>query len=199
MRATIVLILAGLACGAPAQPPDRPADPRAQPTIRDTEPRPVAATDDPVNRWVQASVVDGLVVVVTIDGASVQLDRATPARIPRAGATRHAVAGDAVSAVGYAGGQRIAEVSVPDQVLNAEEGTGLVRTTRRQIVLPLAAALALDTVEVSAPATNATARLDVRAAYATYCKAKQPDPRLCPPAARSAAMDATGTPPPDTD
>jgi hypothetical protein len=47
--------------------------------------------------------------------------------------------------------------------------------SKRQVVLSLPAPRALDAVEVNAPATGATARLDVRAAYAPYCHDYQSD------------------------
>ena len=159
------------------------AQTKTDPAARDLEPRPVAASEDPVNRKVAASTVDGLVLVVTIDGSSIRLDSATAGRIPRAAAERKRRSGDRVTAIGFAGGARISENSVADAVLNAEEGRGLVRLTKRQITLALAAPRALDTVEVSAPATNASARLDVREAYAPYasgCRGETPDPRFCP-------------------
>ena len=67
-----------------------------------------------------------------------------------------------------------------DGVLNAQEGSGIVRLTKRQVVVSLPAPRALDTVEVSAPATGATARIDVRAAYAAYCKEYRKDNKYCP-------------------
>lgn len=171
----VIALAAGLALGAASSAQDEPA-------IRDIEPHPVAQNDDPVNIWVNASTVDGLVIAVTIDGASIRLDSATPARVPRAAASRGADrAGDQVTAVGFAGGAKVSEISVPDQVLNAEEGVGLVRVTKRQIVLSLPAPRAIDTVEITAPATAATGRFDVSGAYAIYCKGDRPDPRYCPP------------------
>jgi hypothetical protein len=152
------------------------------PQIRDTEPRPVAPADDPVNKWVNASTVEALVIALTIDGTSITLDSATPARVPRAAAMRaEPVSGDRVTVSGFAGGAKVSESVVPDQVLNAQEDVGLVRVNKRQVIVSLAAPRALDTIEVTAPATGATARLDVRAAYAPYCKGERPDPRYCPP------------------
>ncbi len=109
--------------------------------VRDLPPRSIAAAEDSLNAAVVASTVDGLVVVVTIDGPTVHLDAATPARIPKARSTGGG--GDRVKAAGFAKGAR-------------------------------------DTVEVSAPATGATARLDVRAAYEAYCKATQRNEKFCP-------------------
>jgi hypothetical protein len=151
-----------------------------QPAIRDLDPHPVAADSDPINRQGDATV-DGLVLTVTIDSASITLDTAVLARVPPSAASRGTGgAGDRVTAIGFAAGSRISEASAPDGVLNAQEGVGLVRMTKRQIVLSLPAPRALDAVEVSAPATGATARLDVRAAYAQYCKQYRPDNKYCP-------------------
>jgi hypothetical protein len=149
-----------------------------EPAVRDLEARPVAADSDPVNRQAEATV-DGLVLTLTIDSTSIRLDTVTLARIPSAG-SRHAGAGDRVTAVGFAAGSRVSEASAPDAVQNVQEGVGLVRLTRRQVVLSLPAPRALDAVEVSAPATGATARLDVRGAYAQYCRVYNPDNKYCP-------------------
>jgi hypothetical protein len=149
-----------------------------KPEIRDLARRPVTASEDPVNRQVAASTVDGLVLAVTINGTSVHVDQMTPARIPTP--RREAGGGDRVTAVGFAAGSRVSETSVPDGVLNVQEGGGLVRLTKRQVVLSLPAPHPLDTVEISAPATQATARVDVTRAYAAYCKAARGDPKVCP-------------------
>jgi hypothetical protein len=148
-----------------------------EPAVRDLEPQAVAADSDPINRQAETTV-DGLVLTVTIDSASIRLDTVTLARIPAAG--RPGGSGDRVTAVGFAGGSRVSETSAPDAVENVEEGRGLVRLTRRQVILTLPAPRALDAVEVSAPATGATARLDVRGAYAAYCKVYNPDNKYCP-------------------
>ncbi|MGA7179735.1 MAG: hypothetical protein WBX11_09145 [Thiobacillaceae bacterium] len=176
MRELLIRILAmGMLFAAAVQAQDKPQ-------IRDTEPRPVAPADDPVNKWVSASSVDALVIVLTIDGALITLDSATPARVPRASTVRaEPVPGDRVTVTGFAEGAKVSDSAVPDQVLNAQEGVGLVRVSKRQVMLSLAAPRALDTIEISAPATGATARFDVRAAYAPYCKGEKPDPRYCPP------------------
>lgn len=188
-----VLLLALAACSPPASQtattgPTAPV----QPKIRDLPKTPVKDTDDPVNRFVADQTVDGLVLSVTIDGASITLDQAVPARV-RKTARKPTGQGDyaPVTAIGFAGGARISEVAVPDSVIRALDDWNtphlgaLVRVTKRQVVIPLAAARALDTVEVTAPATGAHARLDVRAAYADYCRAgdqaaKGRDNPMCP-------------------
>ncbi len=146
--------------------------------VRDLPPRSIAAAEDSLNAAVVASTVDGLVVVVTIDGPTVHLDAATPARIPKARSTGGG--GDRVKAAGFAKGARLSEVDVPDGVVNTQENVGVVRLTKRQVIIPLPAPRPIDTVEVSAPATGATARLDVRAAYEAYCKATQRNEKFCP-------------------
>lgn len=160
--------------------------------VIDSPRRSVADADDPLNRYVARQTVDGLVVAVTIDGPNVTLDQATPARVRKA-PRKAAGKGDfaPVTAVGYAGGVQISQVAVPDSVMralddwNTPHTGGIVRVTKRQVVIPLAAARALDTVEVTAPATGAHARLDVRAAYADYCAAGQRaqarENPMCPP------------------
>ena len=151
---------------------------RGQAGERDLEPRPVAPGEDVVNQM-QQNQVDGLVITLTIDSATVRLDTVVLASIPRPRA-RQDTTGERVRVVGLAGGTRVSEASVPDVVTNTQEGVGIVRVNRRQVTVMLPAPRALDTIEVSAPATNATGRLDVRAAYAMYCPQFNPDNRYCP-------------------
>lgn len=141
---------------------------------------PVSEADDPVNRLVASETVDGLLLSITLDGATATLDSAMLARIPgRIVRPDRAVQGDRVEVRGLVDGQEVARTVVPDNVLNASEGDGLVRTTRRQIVAALAADRPLDSVQVRAAATGVDVVLDVSAAYAVICKA-EPDNRWCP-------------------
>lgn len=143
-------------------------------------PRAVDEASDPVNRKVAADTVDGLVVTVTIDGPSVTLDSASAARVPRRLARSDRAAGENfVRATAFSGGQAVSTTVVPDVVLNASEGEGLVRLTRRQIALVLSADRPIDTVTIEAPATAASATLDVRQAYARICEADRNN-RWCP-------------------
>jgi hypothetical protein len=157
-----------------------------EPRIRDIPPRPIPEAEDPVNRFVAANTIEGLVLSVTIDGTAVTLDQATPARIRKTQRMQPDREGDLapVTAVGYAGGARISEARAPDSVLRALDdwnGRGrLVRVTRRQVLIALPAPRALDTVEIIAPATGARARLDVRAAYARWCRQDVRDNPMCP-------------------
>ena len=152
-------------------------------TITRTEP--MSEDADPLNALVAADTVDGLLLSFTIDGSQVRLDSAVPARVPRAQARpRQDPQGDMVTVIGLANGAEVARNVVPDNVLNASEDQGLVRTTKRQIALVLATLRPVDTVRVDAPATQASQSLDVRNAYAPYCRA---DPRgqWCPGPART--------------
>lgn len=168
MRATVLLLL--IAAAAHAQ---------VATSVRDVPARPLAPANDPVNQQVAATTEPGLVIVLTIEGDSIHLERATPARVPKA-KRDSAAAGDRVTAVGYAAGARISTTTVPDAVLNVQEGVGMVRVTKRQVIMPLPAPRALDTVVITAPATGATARIDVRAAYAEYCRGGNKDRTVCP-------------------
>ncbi len=162
------------------------AEPRI---IRDLPQTPVPDAQDQVNINAASQTIDGLIVVVTIDGPNVTLDRAVPARVRRL-SRRPTGEGDyaPVSAVGFAAGARIGEATIPDGVMralddwNTPHRGALMRFTRRQVVIPIPAPRALDTVEVVAPATGARARLDVRAAYADYCRAGAAarDNPMCP-------------------
>jgi predicted NAD/FAD-dependent oxidoreductase len=116
-----------------------------------------------VNKFAAKTTVDGLVLAVTIDGAAITLDKAMPARIPRA--TSRKPGDSAVTAIGFAQGAKISEISVADQQINVQEGVGVVTVTKRQVILALPAPRALDTVEISAPASGARARIDVRSVY----------------------------------
>jgi hypothetical protein len=160
--------------GQSAQPGERALAPTASDGGRAEllPARPVAPDADPVMRLVADTMVDGLVVSVTIDGATVTLDSAVLARVPRRQARAdRAVEGDQVRATAFIGNQSVATTVVPDNVLNASEGGGLVRTDKRQISLALAADRPVDTVTIEALATNARATLDVRQAYARACEA----------------------------
>jgi hypothetical protein len=155
-------------------------DTSKEPSVRDLEPRPVLISDDPVNT-LSETAVDGLVLILTIDGSAIHLESATLTRVPPTAARRGTGNGeDRVTAVGYAAGVRVSEASAPDQVLNVQEGVGIVRLTKRQVQLALPAPRALDTVQVEAPATGASARVDVRSAYAPYCKEYRADNKWCP-------------------
>ncbi|MEW6703345.1 MAG: hypothetical protein AB1430_00655 [Pseudomonadota bacterium] len=143
-------------------------------------PRPLAATEDPVNRKAVEDTVDGLALSLTIDGPNVTLDTAVAARVPRRLARADRNAGDnVVKATAFAGGRALSTTVVPDPVLNASEGEGLVRLTRRQVSLVLAADQAVDRVTIEAPATGASATLDVRQAYARLCEADRAG-KWCP-------------------
>jgi len=149
-------------------------------TVRDLPPASLAPADDPVQRLQTESTVDGLVIALNIDGASVQLQSATLARIPRPTTKADESNRERVTVVGFAGGERVSEASAPDSVINASEEKGIVRLTKRQVVLLLEAPRALDTIEVKAPATNASGSLGVRDAYAPYCPSFNPDNAYCP-------------------
>jgi hypothetical protein len=170
------------------QPPAAPAEPSVQaaPIASDggkaelLPPRPLAESDDALNKAVAAQTTDGMVIVITIDGALITLDSALPARVPKRHArSSRAGAGDVVKASAFAGGQLVSSTVVPDTVLNASEGGGLVRTEKRQISMVLALDRPIDTVSVVALATAASASLDVRAAYARICEADRTN-KWCP-------------------
>jgi hypothetical protein len=143
-------------------------------------PRPVDPADDPVNARAAEDGVDGLIVTLTVDGASVTLDGARPARIPKTAVRANLnIEGDAVRVSAFAGGDAVSDVVVPDPVLYASEGGGLVRMTRRQVVVAIPADRAIDRIEVEAGATLARSSLDVSGAYADYCK-DNPRGNWCP-------------------
>ena len=142
-------------------------------------PRPVAEGEDPLNQLVGRQTVDGVVLSITIDEATVTLDAIAPARVPRRTARANRdPGGDRVTVTGLVNGETVATTVVPDNVLNASEGEGLVRTPRRQIAVALATDRPLDEIRVEAPATGAKATLDARPAYARICAA-DPNNKLC--------------------
>jgi hypothetical protein len=160
----------------PAQPPSASHDGKTQMLPA----RPLRDSEDELNSLTQAQTVDGLVLVLTIDGTSITVDSAVPARVPRRQArSERVVGGDLVRATAFASGQAIATTVAPDTVLNASEGGGLVRTERRQVALVLAVDRAVETVVVEALATNARATLDVRQAYARACETDR-NSKWCP-------------------
>ncbi len=163
--------------GQPALPPPSASDGGK---VELLPARPIADSADPITQAVAAQTVDGLVLLITIDGATVTLDSAVPARVPRRQARSARVAGgDVVKATAFTGGQALSTTVVPDTVLNASEGGGLVRTERRQISLMLAADRAIEYVTVQALATGASATLDVRPAYARICETDR-NSKWCP-------------------
>ena len=186
---TIKLSIALLAvCGsALAQTDERQPTPSASAggKVEIIPPKPLDAAADPVNARSNEATTDGLAIVVTIDGANVTLDSAAFARVPRvlARADRK-VEGDVVRAVAFAGGQRITSSVTPDLTVNASEQGGIVRVTKRQVSMVLAADRPIERIEIEAPATNARGSLDVRSAYAEICRA-DPKNKWCPgPTAR---------------
>lgn len=184
-RLSVAALLGG-ACLMPVAQAQAPAATAGEPSASEggkaqlLPPRPVAATDDPVNAKAAADMVDGLALAITIDGSTVTLDSAVPARVPRRLARADRQAGEnVVKATAYAGAQAVATTVLPDPVLNASEGDGLVRTARRQVALVLAADRPVDRVTIEAPATSASATLDVRAAYARLCEANRDNNKWC--------------------
>lgn len=135
-----------------------------------TEPRPIADAEDPVNRLVEQTTVDGLLVELRIDGAAVALESAQPARIPRRNDRRN-LAGDTVTITAMAGAVPAGSVTVPDQMVNVEEGVGIVRQERRSIVAAVPTQGAVDSIEVRVSASGTTRRFDVTSAYAALCRA----------------------------
>lgn len=144
------------------------------------EPRPVAESDDPLNARVLAQTANGLAVSLTIDGGNITLNSVAAARVPmRQARPARGEEGDTVTLTGFSAGRIVASTVVSDAVLNASEGDGLVRLTRRQVSAVLVANAPIDTLQVSAPATAASATLDVRSAYARLCEAA-PSHEWCP-------------------
>lgn len=140
----------------------------------------VVEADDPINRLVAAESVDGLMLSITLDGTTAMLDSAVLARVPkRIARANRDVQGDSVEVIGLVDGQEVARTIVPDNVLNASEGGGLVRTTRRQIAVALAVDRPLHAVRVRAAATGVDAMLDPGPAYARICEA-DPANHWCP-------------------
>lgn len=166
MNRNIVLItLVAFATSVPAA---------AQEDASDTPPRPMAASEDPVNRMVAAATVPGLIVSLKIDGNTIALERAQPARIPKP--RDRAATGDTVTVTGISGARAVASVTAADPLMVAVEEGGVVRAEQRTIDVALPTPSAIDTIEVRLSATGATARLDVRAAYAEICRALPRDP-----------------------
>lgn len=177
------IMLSGVPALAQPRPTPQPATEatseatRGEPRL--TEPRPIAEAEDPVNRLVAAQTVPGLALSVTIDGARVTLDSATPAMLPRQAVRRDRPlpAGDGIRVTGLADGREVAATVVPDPSLNAQEGVGVVRLSRRQAQVLLASDRPIDTITVEAAGARAT--LDVRAAYAPWCRERRDD-KICP-------------------
>lgn len=143
------------------------------------EPRPLAEAEDPLNARVLAETANGLALSLTLDGTQVRLDAAVAARVPRRQARTARDDADLVTVTGLSAGRVVATTVVPDTVLNASEGSGLVRLTQRRVAVVLVSEVPIDTIQVSAPTTAASATLDVRGAYARLCEAAPEHPQ-CP-------------------
>ena len=164
MRRAYLPLLLVLAAATPAQGQDRSA--RGTPSA----PRPIARADDPVNRYILRNTADGLVVTIAVDGAELTLERALPARVPRARRPR-TVRGDRITVTAFAGNSVLGSVTVPDRTVSALEHGGLIRHERRSLSIAVPAPGAVDAVEVRVSANGASRRFDVRAAYAPICRA----------------------------
>jgi hypothetical protein len=142
---------------------------------RTTDPVPVDPAADPVNRWVAAKTVSGLIVALRIEGPQITLERAQPARIPKP-RRRSAVTGDTVTVTALSGAETVAAVTVADPTTVVVEGAGLTRLDRRTIHAAVPTPRAIDAIEVRVSATGATARFDVRSAYEEICRLLPRDP-----------------------
>lgn len=158
----LLLLLAIAASPAIGQP-----RPRAETT---SEPRPVAESEDPVNRYVRRHTVDGLVVRLAIDGASIALLGAQPARVPRRNADPD-LRGDTVTITAFTRDRAVGTTRVADRTMAALERVGVVRQARRTIAVALPTPGMVDSIEVRVSASGASQRFDVNPAYAEICRA----------------------------
>jgi hypothetical protein len=142
---------------------------------RTTEPAPLDPAADPVNRWVAAKTVSGLIVALRIEGPQITLERAQPARIPKP-RRRAPVTGDTITVTALSGAETVAAVTVPDPTTVVVEGAGLTRLDRRTVHAAVPTPRAIDAIEVGVGATGATARFDVRPAYEEICRLLPRDP-----------------------
>jgi hypothetical protein len=138
-------------------------------------PQPVDPTQDPVNIYVKATTVIGLIVSFRIDGTKISLEHAQPARIPKPRAGR---AGKAATATitAFAGTQPVARSIVADPIYNIVEGVGVVRMDKRQLIATVETPSAIDAIEVRLSVNGASAKFDVTGAYAEICRALPDDP-----------------------
>ncbi len=180
LLSNILAIFVGAAViqSAAAQPAGNGGDQKAPyashgGTVRVLPEKAIDPAEDPLNAFAEEQTVDGLVVSFTIDGETITLDSAVVARVPLMAANREGkdLEGDMVFVTGYAGERVVAKAAVPDVLRNAQEGEGLVLTTRRQLSVVLAADTPIDKVEIEAPATDARASLYTGGAYGWFCEA----------------------------
>lgn len=142
-----------------------------------SEPRPLAAADDPVNQWVEAGTVDGLMLTVNVDGPTITLASAQPARIVRPRKASD-VSGDRVTVRGLSSGAEISTLTVADPLVRVVEREGIVRAEQRTLHLALPTPSAVDEIEVHVSVSGAKARFDVRPYYAEICRVLAEHP-LC--------------------
>jgi len=139
--------------------------------------KPVAAAADPLNLYVQRQTVDGLIVVLKIDGDRITLASVQAARIPRR-EVRRSKSEETVSVTALSGGKPIATTVVPDPLWVVEEGQGVRKAEQREVQIAVEAPSRVESITVRLSINAATATLDVTSAYAALCRA-MPQHSLC--------------------
>ena len=177
MRTIAAILLLSAAPGLAQPAPDRPAatatnSDRASQAVVSSE-KPLADADDPINRQAAAQTVEALIVSLTLDGREARLISAIPARVPRGVIQKRQGDGDRVTVIALAEGREIGRASVPDQVINIEEGKGIVRLARRQISLAVPVGRAPDRLQVLAPATGVDTAVDPAPLLAVWCQGER--------------------------
>lgn len=176
LAATLLLV----AVPVLAQPaPDRAATAGQPAQAEVISEKPIPDADDPINRQAEADTVEALVLLMTLDGREARLEQAIPARVPRGAIQKRQDESDRVTVIALAGGRELARASVPDQLINIEEETGVVTLQRRQISLAVPLDRAPDQLRVLAPASGVDMAVDAGPLLAPWCRSERPGP-WCP-------------------
>lgn len=145
---------------------------------RTTEPQQVDPKSD--NAQVTNNLIPGLLITIEIDSTSVSVAEARVAMVPR-GSIRQNEEGEFIRLIGIRDGKEVTTVSVPDQRLNTQEGTGIVIQEQRTIVAVLPLTQKLDQFTIQLPGKKVAGqpeRFDVSKQIEEYCS-KNPNIEFC--------------------
>lgn len=133
-------------------------------TEETSEPRPVDAGVD--NADVLAQTSPGLIVTLHVEGNTI---RSYETQIAAVSATTQAE-GDSISITALSNGNRVATMSVADQLVNVQEEVGIVEVESRTLIGTMQLPMRVDTLIVESPVLEAAQELDVREVFDAFCE-----------------------------
>jgi hypothetical protein len=119
-----------------------------EPRITVSEPRPVAATEDVLNKYMNASLTPGLVATIRVTPGGIELQKAQMMLVPKRPRTDD-TQGDRVIIRSLGDGSVISEVAVADAAVTSTEGEVRARQEDRTLSVALPMPALVDTLEVS--------------------------------------------------